>query len=119
MKFSGPKLLLHTEGLVALLMACIYYHHSDGSWGIFAALFLTPDLSMLGYVFGNSIGASTYDAFHTYTAPFLLWAALYLADKASLSWICAIWIAHIGFDRLLGYGLKYSSGFKDTHLDRV
>jgi Domain of unknown function (DUF4260) len=119
MKISGPKLLLHTEGLVALLGGCIYYRHSGESWGLFAALFLAPDLSMLGYVFGNSVGASTYDAFHTYTAPFLLWMILWLADKTSLTWICAIWIAHIGFDRLLGYGLKYISGFKDTHLGRV
>ncbi|MDU3890869.1 MAG: DUF4260 family protein [Serratia liquefaciens] len=27
-----------------------------------------------------------------------------------------IWGAHIGFDRALGYGLKYASGFADTHL---
>jgi hypothetical protein len=25
-----------------------------------------------------------------------------------------IWLAHIGFDRALGYGLKYSSGFGVT-----
>jgi hypothetical protein len=30
-----------------------------------------------------------------------------------------IWLAHIGMDRMLGYGLKYSGGFKDTHLGRL
>jgi len=27
--------------------------------------------------------------------------------------------AHIGFDRALGYGLKYSKGFGYTHLGRI
>ncbi len=27
-----------------------------------------------------------------------------------------IWFAHLGFDRLLGYGLKYPTTFGDTHL---
>ena len=27
-----------------------------------------------------------------------------------------IWLAHIGFDRLIGYGLKYETGFRHTHL---
>jgi hypothetical protein len=30
-----------------------------------------------------------------------------------------IWLAHIGLDRLLGYGLKYATEFKDTHFSRV
>ena len=30
-----------------------------------------------------------------------------------------IWLAHIGFDRTLGYGLKCPTAFKDTHLQRV
>jgi hypothetical protein len=119
MKFSGPKLLLHAEGLFVLLAACILYRHSGESWGRFAALFLAPDLSMLGYVFGKSVGACAYNAFHTYSAPVLLWIVLTLAHEPSLFWICVIWIAHIGFDRVLGYGLKYESGFKDTHLNRA
>ena len=30
-----------------------------------------------------------------------------------------IWIAHIGLDRALGYGLKYATGFGDTHLGHI
>jgi hypothetical protein len=33
--------------------------------------------------------------------------------------IAMIWLAHIGFDRALGYGLKYASGFGFTHLGRI
>jgi hypothetical protein len=27
-----------------------------------------------------------------------------------------VWLAHIGVDRLLGYGLKYNDNFQHTHL---
>jgi len=119
MKFSGPRILLQTEGLVVLLAAGILYRHTGESWGKFAALFLAPDLAMIGYAFGNSVGAFAYNTVHTYAVPILLWMVLSLAHEPSLCWICLIWIAHIGFDRVLGYGLKYASGFKDTHLNRV
>ena len=33
--------------------------------------------------------------------------------------LALVWIAHIGFDRALGYGLKYPSAFADTHLGRI
>ena len=119
MKLSGPKLLLHAEGLAVLVAACIVYHEVAASWGLFAALFLAPDLLMVGYLFGKKVGAPLYNAGHTYTAPFLLWLVVYFAHQPSLFPLCLIWAAHIGFDRLLGYGLKYESGFKDTHHSRV
>jgi hypothetical protein len=33
--------------------------------------------------------------------------------------IALIWLAHVGVDRALGYGLKYASAFGDTHLGRI
>jgi hypothetical protein len=119
MNFSGPKLLLHVEGLAVLVAACVLYHEAGASWGLFAALFLAPDLLMAGYFFGKKVGARLYNAGHTYTAPFLLWAVVCLAHRPSWFPLCLIWAAHIGFDRLLGYGLKYDTAFKDTHLGRV
>ena len=119
MKLSMPKRLLHIEGLTVLLVACIAYREIGDSWGKFAALFLTPDLLMLGYLFGKKAGAQVYNAGHTYTAPFLLWIIVYFAHQPLLFPLCLIWVAHIGFDRFLGYGLKYNTEFKDTHLSRV
>lgn len=119
MKLSGPKLLLHCEGFAALVGACVAYHELGESWGHFAALFLFPDLLILGYIFGKKFGACIYNVGHTYTAPFLLWVVVYSAHRPSLLGLCLIWTAHIGFDRLLGYGLKYHTAFKDTHLSRV
>jgi hypothetical protein len=119
MKLSLPKFLLHVEGLVALLTAGILYRHLGASWGWFALLFLAPDLSMAGYLLGKKAGAGIYDAAHTYLGPFLVWTITLASGHAMLLPICLIWVAHIGFDRLLGYGLKYETGFKDTHLHRV
>ena len=86
---------------------------------MFAALFLVPDLSMIGYVFGTAVGARLYNAVHTYTTPLAMALLGYVLSRSLPETLCAIWIAHIGFDRLLGFGLKYGTAFKDTHLSRV
>ena len=102
-----------------LFTACVFYHQVHGSWLSFGLLFLTPELSMLGYLVNKKAGAACYNLVHTYTAPLTLLSILWLWGLSFASWICLIWCAHVGFDRLLGYGLKYESGFKDTHLQRV
>jgi hypothetical protein len=33
--------------------------------------------------------------------------------------LAAIWVAHIGLDRVLGYGLKLEGGFEQTHLGLI
>ena len=116
---TAPKFLLRLEGLVVLAAALCAYREAGESWLRFALLFLAPDLSMLGYLAGPKVGAVAYNAVHSYTASFLLWLIVYFAHAPSLFGLCAIWVAHIGFDRLLGFGLKYPDAFKDTHLGRV
>jgi hypothetical protein len=74
---------------------------------------------MLGYAAGPTVGRATYDAAHTYTVPVVLAAIGVLADGEVVVQVGLIWTAHIGIDRAIGYGLKYRSGFKDTHLQRV
>jgi hypothetical protein len=119
MKLSAPRLLLHVEGGVVLIAACIVYAQLGASWWRFAALFLAPDLSMLGYMANAMVGATLYNLVHTYAAPFILFLGAYITHAPGLFAICAIWLAHIGFDRLLGYGLKYPTTFKDTHIGRL
>jgi len=112
-----PTRLLRIEGAVVLTAAVLVWAQAEvGSWLLFALVFLLPDLSMLGYVRGPRVGALTYNLAHTYTAPALL-GALGLAGAPQALWRFAIvWVAHIGFDRLMGYGLKHSTHFRDTHL---
>ena len=114
-----PKLLLHIEGGAILAATCIIYHHLHGSWLWFALLFLVPDISMFGYMINKKVGAMAYNFAHTYTIPILLSLALWFFGQTSHVWLALIWIAHIGCDRLLGFGLKYETAFKDTHLNRV
>jgi hypothetical protein len=114
-----PKLLLQIEGGAFLLAACVFYQHLHGSWLCFALLFLVPDISMFGYLAGKRIGAMAYNFAHTYTVPIFLLLALWFLGQTAYLWLAVIWAAHIGFDRLLGYGLKYETAFKDTHLSRL
>ena len=86
---------------------------------LFALLFLVPDLSMLGYLSGPGLGARLYNVVHSYVGALLLAGAAFLVDHALLLSLSLIWVAHIGADRALGYGLKYSSAFQDTHLGRI
>lgn len=115
----NPRFLLRIEGAAVLLSSCLLYRHTNGSWLWFGLLFFAVDLSMLGYVLNKRIGAATYNLAHTYTTPILLLWILWFFGVSSSVWLSLIWFAHIGFDRLLGYGLKYETAFKDTHFQRI
>ena len=116
---AGPGALLRVEGGVLLATGALFYWVNGGSWVLFALLILAPDVSMLGYLFGTKVGAATYNLAHTYAIPASLASFGVLAGSPLAVSVALVWFAHIGMDRLVGYGLKYTSGFKDTHLDRV
>jgi hypothetical protein len=116
---TKPGVLLHVEGGAILALSLIFFQSSNGSWGLFALLFLAPDLFMLGYLANSRAGAALYNFAHTLTMPSFLLAAGSFAARPSAVQFALIWAAHIGFDRLLGYGLKYPTHFKDSHLQRV
>jgi hypothetical protein len=116
---TRPSILLHIEEALLLLITIFAYQHLHYSWLLFSILFLTPDLFMLGYLINVRLGAATYNLVHTLTLPFALLLASYVLHWRLAPAIALIWIAHIAFDRLLGYGLKYPTYFKDTHLQRI
>jgi Domain of unknown function (DUF4260) len=116
---GGVRLLLRLEGLAALAVALVLYAHAGSSWAIFALFLLAPDLSMLGYLAGPRIGAALYNLVHTYILGLGLTLAGFLGHLPPLTAAGLILIAHIGLDRALGYGLKYSTAFGDTHLGRT
>jgi hypothetical protein len=109
--------LLRLEAAALLLAALVAYAHGGYGWGRFLALLLVPDLSMLGYLAGARTGATFYNAAHSTLGP------IALGFVAFLGWVSPalplIWLAHVAMDRALGYGLKYASGFGDTHLGRI
>ena len=112
-------MLLRVEGVAVAGAAILLYFHGGSPWWLFALLILAPDLSMLGYLGGTTFGSATYNLAHTYALPVVLAAIGVVADAELATEIGLIWLAHIGVDRALGYGLKYPTSFKDTHLQRV
>ena len=111
--------ILRLEGLTALVVSvAVYAYWGQHGWGLFALLFLLPDLSLLGYLRGPRVGAAVYNLAHTYVVPAVLgiagvlWLGLFFA-------IGLIWSAHIGLDRMIGYGLKLPTAFRETHLGPI
>lgn len=113
------RVVLRLEGLLILVAALLAYDKFGAGWGTFAWFFLTPDISFLGYLAGARIGAITYNVAHSYIGAVACMIASQLFAAPLLLTAGIIWCAHIGFDRALGYGLKYSTGFKFTHLGRI
>ena len=116
---GAARILLQMEGGVVLAGAAAAFAQLGGSWTLFAVLFLTPDLSMLGYLAGPRVGAVGYNAGHSYLGPAALAAFGAAQGQTLLLQLAAIWVAHVGFDRMLGYGLKYNRAFGYTHLGRI
>ena len=94
-----------------------YPNFCVGSWLQFALLILLPDLSMLGFAANIRVGAITYNAVHTYVGPLVLAAYSFASNRSAMESLSLIWMAHIGFDRMIGVGLKYPTRFNDTHLN--
>lgn len=109
--------VLRAEGLGYLLMAGAVYQVLGFSGVQFFMWFLLPDLAILVYVFASArVGMWAYNLSHSSVGA----AALGLTGVVMQSPVCwqisLIWFAHIGFDRALGFGLKFALGFRVTHL---
>jgi hypothetical protein len=116
---ARPAILLRGEGAVLFVLAVALYTRLDASWLLFAVLALAPDLSALGYLAGPRIGAMSYNLAHWAAVPGVLALVGLAADDDTTLAIALIWFAHIAIDRALGYGLKYPTSFRATHLQRV
>ncbi|MCA9903335.1 MAG: DUF4260 family protein [Anaerolineae bacterium] len=113
------SILLRLEGGAVLAAAIAAYAYTNGNGWAFVGLLLAPDLAMLGYLANVRLGSLLYNVAHFYALPAAVIAAALLLNTPVLFHIGLIWAAHIGMDRLLGYGLKYPTHFKDTHLQHV
>jgi hypothetical protein len=80
---------------------------------------LAPDLSALGYLFGPKVGSVAYNLAHTMVWPILIGVAGWWLGWSWAAPVALIWLAHIGMDRMIGYGLKYPDSFKRSHLQKV
>lgn len=113
------RYVLRFEGLAILILSTLAFAYGETSWTLFAILFLVPDLSLIGYLFGSKAGAISYNTAHSIIGPTICIGVSILTDHHTQMAVGLIWSAHIGFDRSLGYGLKYATGFKHTHLGKI
>jgi hypothetical protein len=116
---GGLRTMLRLEGLTLFTGMTLLYAVWGGSWWIYAILFLVPDLSFAGYLAGPRAGAIVYNAAHSYMAPMTLMVTGFAIEAPLVLSIAMIWLAQIGIDRALGYGMKYVTGFGFTHLGRI
>ena len=118
---SQPRALLHLEGAAVLLLATAAFFRLGHPWWLFLLLLLAPDLSLLGMLAGPRIGAGVYNAVHTMVGPLvLLGVGWWLGGSESLAVsVALVWLAHIGMDRLVGYGLRYPDSEQRSHYDRL
>ena len=110
---------LRLEGLALLIAGVIAYGWLNGAWLALLPLLLVPDLSMLGYLRGPRLGAIVYDLGHNLVVAL---GAIGLGLWFGQGWLTiagVVLVAHVGVDRLMGFGLKYPTDFKDTHSQRV
>lgn len=119
LSWARPATILRAEGAVLLAGGAASYWLNGEPWWLFALLLLAPDVSMVGYLAGPRVGAALYNVFHSYPLPAALGIFGLPAGAPLAVGVASVWFAHIGMDRMVGYGLKYASGFKDTHLERV
>jgi hypothetical protein len=116
---GGVRTLLRLEGLTLFVGMTLLYWVWDGSWWVYAILFLAPDLSFAAYLAGPKWGAIVYNAAHGYMAPMSLMTFGFATSSPLVLSFAMVWLAHIGIDRALGYGLKYFEGFGFTHMGRI
>lgn len=104
------------EGLAILIASIVAYSEFGYSWLLFVLLILAIDVSMVGYLFNERVGAITYNIGHSLVGPIIFLALGYFLPNDLITSLSLIWFAHIGIDRLFGFGLKSTKGFKHTHL---
>ncbi len=116
---GAVRSVLRLEGLCILIAVVVAYSRYGAGWSVFALYFLAPDISFLGYLAGARVGAISYNLAHSYAGAVACLVAGLVLPAPVLLTAGMIWCAHIGFDRALGYGLKYGAGFGFTHLGRI
>lgn len=115
------KKILQAEEIAQLAIAVLglYLQPLHFNWWAWILLFLSPDISMVGYFFNTTIGAIFYNFFHHKLTAMLILGAGYLFHNNIALFTGILLFAHSCFDRVLGYGLKFTDDFKHTHLGMI
>lgn len=112
------KIVRFENGFAFAISFYIYMQLDFPIW-LFFALLLVPDITMIGYVINEKIGATVYNIGHSFILPLLFVMGYFYFSKDFLLIISIVWLAHIFMDRLLGFGLKYKESFNNTHIQKL
>lgn len=113
------KTLISIEEIAMFILALFAFYQLNFAWWVFWALLLVPDVSMVGYLISSKIGAVLYNIVHHKALAVAIYILGFYLSAPMLQLAGIILFAHSNMDRALGYGLKYFTGFKDTHLGKI
>jgi hypothetical protein len=116
---GAPRRWLRIEGAALVAGALLAFAATGEAWWLLPATVLLPDLTMIGYAGGPRLGSYLYNAGHSTLLPAAVAAIGWWQDSSLVLALGVIWLAHVGLDRLIGYGLKYDDDFRHTHLGRI
>jgi hypothetical protein len=102
-----------------IFFSALLFKELDSNWLWFALLFFTPDVGILGYLFGPKIGSFTYNFTHGLVTAWICLLIAYFANSHTFYILGYLVVAHSTMDRFFGYGLKYQDSFNHTHLGHV
>jgi hypothetical protein len=113
-----PVWFERAENLAIGAAVVVAFVHLHFSWWWLLVLFIAFDVSMAGYVLSNRVGAVCYNLVHAYAVPGVLLLSYVVSGSRWVAFLGLLWAFHIAGDRVLGYGLKFTSSFQDTHLGK-
>lgn len=113
------KITLKLEEIAQFVLGILVFTQLDYAWWIFLVLILTPDIGMLGYAVNNRLGAALYNIFHHKSLAIAIAVLGYYMQNDVTLLIGTILFSHSAMDRVMGYGLKYETGFRFTHLGEL
>jgi hypothetical protein len=113
---GAPRVLLRLEAAALLVGALIAYSTTRQAWWLVPLTVLVPDFLAAGYLGGSRLGAVLYNLVHSTPLPAIMVGVGWWQARPIVLALGLVWLAHIGMDRLLGYGLKYDDNFQHTHL---
>lgn len=110
------KIILKLENIALFILSIVIFSSTSVAWWWFLVLLFTPDIGMFGYAINSRIGAYVYNFFHHKGIAVLFILLGWFYNKDIYFVIGSVLLAHSSLDRVFGYGLKFISGFKHTHL---
>lgn len=110
---------IRIEEYAMLLLSIYLFSLLDYEWWWYLALFLAPDVSMIGYLVSPKVGAFSYNLFHHKGVAILIYLIGIYTGVNELQLVGLMLFGHSSFDRIMGYGLKYTDSFNNTHLGMI